>query len=119
MQPPSQERKTEDKNENKLRIQEVIANGYMDNSRWKTSGTNFRGKTIKRVYSSWKDLPKATAYLAFLFRKCSSSFSAFDINLALKLSMPAEDARECPCNNSVLQPTIAVDILYVRCSYTA
>lgn len=64
MQPPSQERKREDKNENKLRIQEIIANGYMDNSRWKTSGTNFRGKTIRRVYSSWKDLPKATAYLA-------------------------------------------------------
>lgn len=32
--------------------------------------------------------------------------------------MPAEDAHECPCNNSVLQPTIAVDILYMRCSYT-
>lgn len=29
--------------------------------------------------------------------------------------MPADNAHECPCNNSVLQPTIMVEILHSAC----
>lgn len=42
-------------------------------------------------------------------------FSTFDIYLVLKLLMPADNAHECPCNNSVLQPTIMVEILHSAC----
>lgn len=53
--------RTKRKNENKLRIQDN--NWYMDNSWWRTTETNFRGKNIKRIYSSLKDLLRATVYL--------------------------------------------------------
>lgn len=49
--------------------------------------------------------------------KFCSCFSVFDIYLALKLLMPADNARECSCDNSVLQPTIPHSAREVLLSY--
>jgi len=71
----------------------------MDNSGWRTTETDFRGKNIKRIYSALKDLMKATPYLVlqnplFCFYLTKIKHNSQRAEMQISRQMEAEKQKE-------------------------